>query len=190
MTDYFALLGQPRKPWLNPEKLREQYQQLILSEHPDLQPNGRDAPPTFAAVNEGYKVLNNPRLRLKHLLTLEGNAPAPAASVPLEVTDLFTDTGALIRDIDVLLQQMGAATALTKSILRPQMLTLRERTNVLLKRLQSLYENGIQELERLDKAWEKEPEKAIRELAILYRRFAYLERWIEQLKERQFELSS
>jgi len=100
MIDYFALLRQPRKPWLDSENLKEQYQQLTLSEHPDLQSDGRaEAVPTFAAITEGYRILNNPRLRLKHLLTLEGNAPAPSATVPAEVTDLFSETGAIVRDI-------------------------------------------------------------------------------------------
>jgi hypothetical protein len=33
MTDYFALLQQPRQPWLEPEQLKQKYQQLTLASH-------------------------------------------------------------------------------------------------------------------------------------------------------------
>ncbi len=83
----------------------------------------------------------------------------------------------------------GMRNALAKSLLRPELRRMQERTSVLLKRLEALYQDGIAELEQLDNAWDKEQAKVIGQLAGLYRRFAYLERWIERLKERQFQLS-
>ena len=83
----------------------------------------------------------------------------------------------------------ASPSALAKSLLRPELRRMQERTTVLLKRLEALYQDGIAELEQLDNAWDKEQAKVIGQLAGLYRRFAYVERWIEQLKERQFQLS-
>ena len=35
MTDYFALLEQPRAPWLDPRGLKEAYHRQTLQTHPD-----------------------------------------------------------------------------------------------------------------------------------------------------------
>ena len=37
MIDYFALLDQPRAPWLDPDKLKDSYHQKTLQAHPDAQ---------------------------------------------------------------------------------------------------------------------------------------------------------
>jgi curved DNA-binding protein CbpA len=39
MIDYFALLGQPRQPWLEGEELKKRYQTLIKTAHPDQAAN-------------------------------------------------------------------------------------------------------------------------------------------------------
>ena len=92
MIDYFALLQQPRKPWLDPEELKQRYQQLTLVSHPDRSGDRRTAP-TFAAVNEAYQVLTNPKLRLQHLLSLEGHIPIADESAPGDLMELFCQTG-------------------------------------------------------------------------------------------------
>ena len=70
MTDYFALFGEARRPWLDPAELKEKY--FAFS---------RTAAPS-AELNEAFRVLSDPKLRLQHLLTLEGvelNAGRPGA---------------------------------------------------------------------------------------------------------------
>ncbi|MEY2440093.1 MAG: DnaJ domain, partial [Verrucomicrobiota bacterium] len=54
MIDHFAALRQIRRPWLDPEKLKEEYHQLTLAEHPDRGDRRADASGEFAAVNEAY----------------------------------------------------------------------------------------------------------------------------------------
>ena len=78
MTDYFALLDQPRRPWLDPEELKEVFHQKTLATHPDAQtqPRGKE---TFTQLNEAYQVLREPKRRLHHLLDLEGISPAAKA---------------------------------------------------------------------------------------------------------------
>ena len=89
MTDYFALLEQPRKPWLDPEQLKQKYHELARQSHPDEN------------VNEAYRVLADPKSRLQHLLALEGVAPAASSNeIPEELTDLFMAIAPALNKID------------------------------------------------------------------------------------------
>jgi len=89
MTDYFALLGQPRKPWLDPEQLKQKYHELARQSHPDKN------------VNEAYRVLADPKSRLQHLLALEGVALAASSNeIPEELTDLFMAIAPALNKID------------------------------------------------------------------------------------------
>ena len=78
MIDYFALLDQPRAPWLDLDELKEHYHQKTLLLHPDAQSNqpSGEANVMFANLNEAYQVLQDPKRRLLHLLTLAGAAPS------------------------------------------------------------------------------------------------------------------
>ncbi len=86
MTDYFALLGQPRKPWLDPKELKKKYHALVRSNQPD------------GNVNEAYRMLLDPKQRLQHLLNLEGVTAAD--EVPSELADLFMEIASVLNKID------------------------------------------------------------------------------------------
>ena len=89
MTDYFALLGQPRKPWLDPEQLKQKYHELARQSHPDKN------------VNEAYRTLADAKSRLQHLLALEGVAlSASSNEIPQELTDLFMAIAPALNKID------------------------------------------------------------------------------------------
>ncbi|HEY2124617.1 MAG TPA: DnaJ domain-containing protein, partial [Chthoniobacterales bacterium] len=95
-TDYFAIFGEERRPWLDADELKERYHALTLAEHPDQNRASLD----FAAVNEAYRVLGDPKLRLQHLLKLAGyNAPANS-SVPPDLLDLFSRIGNFFQATD------------------------------------------------------------------------------------------
>ena len=101
MTDYFALLDQPRSPWLDPDELRNTYHQKTLQAHPDTQASRGAAPvpdASFTDLNEAYQVLQDPKRRLHHLLSLEGAAPSSTdQTVPKQLDDLFPRVSALTR---------------------------------------------------------------------------------------------
>ncbi len=189
MIDYFALLQQPRRPWLDSEQLKQKHQRLTLAAHPDRQGSNR---PTvnFAAVNEAYRVLSDPKLRLQHLLSLEDRTPVATQSIPPELTELFTKTGTAIQGVDRLLEKLrGTDSALSKSLLRSEVLEARKRSNELLDELENLFVNTLDALKQLDATWDDGRKDATEDLAKLYRRFSYLGRWMDQIRERQFQLS-
>jgi curved DNA-binding protein CbpA len=194
--DYFALLDQPRRPWLDPEQLKAKHQQLTLALHPDISADEATKPEaanssSFSAINEAYRVLSDPKQRLGHLLGLEGHSPSSSGSVPNELIELFARIGDFIRETDDLLKKIaGATSALAKSLLQPQMLDAQRQGSELLDQLQRLSNHALNELRRFDGLWDDQREEVIERLEDLYRNFAYLSRWTEQLRERQFRLSN
>lgn len=189
MTDYFALLQQPRRPWLDPEALKEKYHEFTKAAHPDrLASINPDS--DFANVTEAYRVLLDPKLRLDHLLNLEGIPPISQANVPEQIADVFLEIGILIQETDRLLAKSAIATALSKALLRSEILEKQKLTADLLEKLETMYAGALNELKLLDKAWASTDKIAgPSELSALSSRFAYLTRWIAQLQERKFQLS-
>lgn len=197
MMDYFAVLEQPRRPWLDQDRLKQKYQELTLSQHPDrrnvTEPGKSEAdsvPCTFAAINEGYRILRDHKLRLQHLLTLEGRGENTGAVPPEELTELFMKTGGLLQEIDRLIEKLRSTTsALSRSLLRSEVLNAQQRSEALLHQLQDLEKNLVTALREADMEWDAQRQNAIDHLADLHNRFAYLGRWIDQLRQRQFDLN-
>jgi len=189
MIDYFALLQQPRRPWLDPEELKEKYHELTKSTHPNQKASvGSDS--DFASINEAYRTLLDPKLRLDHLLKLEGIPLASHTNVPEQIADVFLEIGTLIQETDRLLAKSATTTALSKALLRSEILEKQKLTADLLEKLETMYANALKELKLLDQAWTSSNKIGAKsEIFTLSSRFAYLTRWITQLQERKFQLS-
>jgi curved DNA-binding protein CbpA len=193
MTDYFALLNQPRRPWLDADELKQAFHARSLRLHPDAQRNDDDslggADAAFSELNEAYQVLQDPKRRIHHLLSLEGRASTNRqAPVPPEIEQLFSTVAGVTQQAEVLAQKSEAATApLSRSLLKPQVLQLQSRIGETLRQLFELHDAGIAELRQLS------AEDALQEddwtrLQGLYLRFSYLTRWIAELQEKQSRL--
>lgn len=189
MTDFFALLQQPRQPWLDPEGLKQQYHQLTRAAHPDVQ--SREPVENFETINEAYRVLLDPKLRVQHLLSLEGAiSPATNRAVPEEMQKLFLEIGSLAQNSQRLLEKMGnAKSALSRSLLRPQLLDLQRQTQEFLQRLNFSYEGCIAELQGLNALWLTNKPEAMERLRLLYDRISYFSRWLAQLNEMHLQQS-
>jgi len=191
MTDYFAALRQPRRPWLDTEALKERYQRLAAEHHPDRQSRDAKVSPTFAEVNEAYRVLSDPKLRLQHLLEVEGYGAVKTSEIASELAEVFMEAADLVGQIDDhLRKQKQATSALSKSLLQAETMKLQKSVDGLLERLQQSYSKAEQELRRADQLWMEHGAASFDQLRTLADRFGYLERWIGQLRERQFQLSS
>ena len=185
--DYFAVLRQPRRPWLDPDQLKQDYQRLTFERHPD-RADGVDDGSDFAEITEAYRVLSNPKLRLQHLLSLEAPV-SQTPEVPSEMADLFMNTAALANEIDRLLQRRDAtASALAKSMLQNEIAAIQQRAEAALTKLNQLYGDALADLQQLDARWIKDRPQTVPELNTLAQRFGYLDRWIGQLREKQFQL--
>jgi curved DNA-binding protein CbpA len=194
MIDYFALLDQPRVPWLDPEKLKETYHQKTLQAHPDAQASGGGpalADATFAHLNEAYQVLQDPKRRLHHLLSLEGCAPSSTGqAVPEQLQDLFPQIAALSQRTNHLLEKIQATSnALSRSLLKPRILEVQQEMKEVRGKIQSLSDASFEQLRQINAAWTRSPAEQIEGLSNLYLTFAYLNRWSTQLDEITFQLS-
>jgi hypothetical protein len=138
MTDYFALLAEARRPWLEPEKLKEKYHALSRVAAPD------------AELNEAFRVLSDPKLRLHHLLTLEGADLTAGRPVPPSVAELFWNTGTLLREAERwLLQNNGNDECSRARLLEPERGKLQQRLGKLEEQLNATF---VTELARLPRA--------------------------------------
>ena len=186
MTDYFALLDQPRQPWLDADELKQAFHAKSMQSHPDVAATANDA---FAQLNEAYQVLLDSKRRIQHLLSLEQREVPHDRSVPTDIADLFPVVAETTHAADALAQKMEAATnPLSRSLLKPQMLAAQSQLADTLQRLGQLRATADAELRRLNGAVPL-AEAEWRQLQELFLRFSYLTRWIAELEEKQLRLA-
>jgi curved DNA-binding protein CbpA len=189
MTDYFALLGQRRAPWLDPAALKEAYHRQTLQSHPDTAAPERES--DFAELNEAYQVLQDPKRRLHHLLSLENGAPPdPNQVIPQELQELFLLIGALTQRANALQEKIRTASnALSRSLLKPQIVEMQKEVSDLRQRVADLDNAASGQLREINSAWQDDHARQVTPLSNLYFTFAYLGRWSAQLDELAFQLA-
>ncbi len=104
--------------------------------------------------------------------------------------DLFPRIGALTQRTNLLLEKIQATSnALSRSLLKPQILEVQQETKEVREKIQSLSDAALEQLRQINAAWAKSPAEQIEGLSNLYFAFAYLSRWSTQLDEMTFQLS-
>ena len=104
--------------------------------------------------------------------------------------DLFPRVGALAQRARLLLGKVGATSnALSRSLLKPQIMELQENAKNLREEIQDLSDKSLDRLRQINPAWANNPARQIEDLSNLYFAFAYLTRWSAQLDEITFQLS-
>jgi curved DNA-binding protein CbpA len=189
MTDYFALLGQRRAPWLDPAALKEAYHRQTLQSHPDTAAPDRES--DFAELNEAYQILQDPKRRLHHLLSLENGAPPSAnQAIPQELQELFLLIGALTQRANALQEKIRTASnALSRSLLKPQIVEVQKEVSDLRQKVRDLNDTANVQLREINSVWQDDRARQFTPLSNLYFTFAYLGPWSAQLDELAFQLS-
>jgi curved DNA-binding protein CbpA len=205
VTDYFAMLDEPRRPWLDVESLKNRFLAKSAEVHPDrfhqAEKAERDAATQrYAELNAAHNCLRETKDRLQHLLLLEqGARPVGIDSVPGELMDLFMNAGRLCREVDVFL---AGRAKLTSPLLKVQMLErgldwtdkLQEFQRELGRRRAELEGN----LKEMNAAWDAAPvvgdsaragSLPLAAVENVYRTLSYLARWTGQLQERIVQLA-
>jgi DnaJ-domain-containing protein 1 len=198
MTDYFQLLDEPRRPWLDPERLKEKFLQLSAGAHPDRVHAASEAERSEAQrrsteLNAAYHCLREPASRLRHLLELElGAVPPDIQRVPPALMDLSMEIAGLCRQADsFLLEKDRATTALLKvqAFERGQEWT--EKLQSLRQKVETLLDSETAALKNLDGQWNDAADHAgcLRRLEEICRLLKYFNRWQAQLQERIVRLA-
>ena len=201
MIDCFALLQEPRRPWLDSGELKQKFLALSAQLHPDRvhhasEPEKMAAQQRYAELNAAYQRLRDSKERLFHLLELElGARPQQVRQIPAELMDLSLEVAGLCRQTDAFLSEKSRTSS---PLLRVQMFERgqewTEKLTELQKQIQSRQEALVEELKRLDAEWER-AEKAegdnatLQRLEELWRLFGFCGRWSVQLQERIVQLS-
>ena len=188
MTDYFALLGVERRPWIDDEDLKARYHAKTLAHHPDAACQNADET-AFPEISEAYQTLRDPRRRLQHLRALCGSVERTAAGVPATLQELFMPIGATTQRADALLAHLRLTTnALARGLLHGDTLRAQNDVAQLLAQLEKLRIEAVGELRRLDERWDDSSSDCLRAAERVELTFTYLDRWIAQLNEKQFQL--
>jgi curved DNA-binding protein CbpA len=200
VTDYFALLNEPRRPWLDPDALKQKFLALSANLHPDRihSASGADkdaATKTFTELNAAFNCLAEPKLRLLHLLELElGAKPKDIQEIPTALADLFAEIANGCRNADVfLVEKNQAISPLVQVQLFERGQDWLEKLNGLQRKLNEFREELNVELKSLDEKWVRQEVNSRRGilpgLEILYRLYSYFNRWNGQIQERVVQLS-
>ncbi|MEA3188134.1 MAG: molecular chaperone HscB [Chthoniobacter sp.] len=179
MTDYFAVLGMPRRPWLDPEALREKFHALVAVHHPDVSPSGSVV--DFSLLNSAYQTLHDPHARLRHLLILETDDVAHKPQPSPEITSLFTRIFALQQTIAAFLDREAKARGpLAHALLSGEKIVLIESLRDEMDRLQFAQTERFAELRAIDAAWPAQ--KPFARLHALMADLGFLKKWIDGLQ--------
>ena len=203
MSDHFASLDQPRRPWLDLESLKATFLALSTQAHPDRVHGGSAQEKTaatdrYSQLNAAYNCLREPKDRLVHLIELETGVPLKDIQrIPAGTMDLFMEVGQVCRDIDAFLADRAKVTSpLLKVRLFEKGMEWNDRLANLQKQISSKRDALLEELRQIDTAWLAAPpsnpqRQAARPLARLEeisRIFSYISRWTSQFQERAVQL--
>jgi len=204
MTDAFALLDVPRRPWLDPDALKSRFLERSTPFHPDRVHSAaavekQAANARFAELNAAYNTLREPRDRLLHLLELEtGAKPPDIQRIPPGTMDLFVEIGQTCREADGFLASRGEASSPMLKLRTMQAgLEWLDKLGSLQGRVNVRREELMAELRSLNAAWEAAPAVGdparraalpLERLEQLYRALSYVARWTGQIQERVVQL--
>ena len=205
MTDAFALLAEPRRPWLDADALKARFLPLSTAVHPDRVHGASEAEKLaanerYAELNAAFNTLREPRDRLLHLLELEAGArPKDIQRIPPGTMDLFVEIGQACRDSDAFLAKKTEATSpMLRLRLMQEGLAWGDKMQTLQGRVNAKREEFSDELRALNATWDAappvgSPERAavlpLERLEQIYRAMSYVARWTEQLQERLVQLA-
>jgi curved DNA-binding protein CbpA len=201
MPDYFALLEETRRPWLEAEDVKRKFISLSGPVHPDRIHSASAeakaaAAKSFADLNAARQHLAEPKLRLLHLLELElGDRPKDIQEIPDKLANLFTGVAAACRQTDAFLAEKARVTSpLLQVNFFGQGLEWVEKLQRLQQNLNLFHQQLLNELHALDETWMQAATPADRRpllvrLEELYRLFGYFNRWNSQIQERIVQLS-
>ncbi len=203
--DAFALLAEPRRPWLDADALKGRFMPLSTAVHPDRVHGASEAEKLaanerYAELNAAFNTLREPRERLLHLLELEAGAkPGDIQRIPPGTMDLFVEIGQTCRDADAFLTKKTTATSpMLKLRIMQEGLDWADKLQALKGRVNTRRDELITELQAMNATWDAappigSPERRaalpLERLEQIYRTMSYVARWTEQLTERVVQLA-
>ena len=188
MMDYFAVLDEPRRAWLDLEALKAKFLSLSASVHPDRvhgqsEAERKAAHDRYTQLNAAYQCLRDTKSRLHHLLELaRGGKLQDVQEIPPETMDLFFQVGKLCRETDEFLAEKRRVSS---PLLKVQMFETALQYQIKLRSLAKDFQGRIAALE----AELRQAEASLARLEAIYRLVSYYGRWSAQVQERAVQLT-
>jgi DnaJ-domain-containing protein 1 len=203
MTDYFALVKEQRRPWIDPDLLKQKFLALSAEVHPDRvhgaeEAEKRAAQERYAELNTAYNCLREPKERLAHLLELEAGAtPKQVQNVPSDLMDAFMEITNVCRGADAFVAEKNATTS---PLLKLQLFEggeeWTEKLMALQRKINSWREELMGRVKAIDGEWDKyrdsgsgERQTILGALERYCQLLGYFGRWSAQIQERIVQLS-
>ncbi len=190
----FALFDVTPAPALDIAALKEQFARATAETHPDKFAQAPDeeraaAGTRYAALNQAYQTLIEPRARLLALYELtKGVKPSDIQRILPGTMDLFKEVGEICQKLDVFLETKRTKTGrLERAGLMAEELTLQDALTELRMKLETFAATVDAELAALDTRW-RAGDKNLNALEAVYRKYSYVARWRQQLEEREIAL--
>jgi DnaJ-domain-containing protein 1 len=190
----FALFELEPGPALDVSSLKERFARATSEAHPDKFAQAPEAErlaveARYAALNQAYQTLIDPRARLLALYELtKGEKPRDVQRIPPGTMDLFKEVGEMCRKLDEFLGRKRATTGrLERAGLMSEELALQDALVELRMKLEQFGATVDADLTALDARW-RSGDKDPNALEAVYRKYSYLGRWRQQLEEREIAL--
>ncbi|MGC3989953.1 MAG: DnaJ domain-containing protein [Chthoniobacteraceae bacterium] len=190
IVNFFAVLGEEPRVWLEAETLKEKFHRLGAVQHPDRAGGSSEQ---FSRLNEAYRVLSDPALRLRHFIGLRfpDYAAQTSSATPADYADLFMEIGRLQQQLRQFRERETAAQSpLARALLISEKAGLRGRLQAALQSVLARREELHTELQKLDATQPPlmdDPDLPPR-LTAMATRLTILGRWSGQLREAIFTL--
>ncbi len=203
MTDFFVILGEPHRPWLDPDTLKLKFLALSATVHPDRVHTGSEglkasAHKRYTDLNQAYHQLRRPKERLQHLFELEtGSKPQQIQQIPADLMQFFLEVGQLLKETDAfLVEKSQTSSPLLQVQLFETSQAWTDKLNALRQQLNARQREWLAELQAIDARWIEQGRSdplaratMLRRLEELSRLFSYFARWDDQIQERIVQLS-
>jgi len=191
LINLFTILEEQPRPWLDSEALKEKFHRLGAIQHPDLASGSAEQ---FARLNEAYRVLSDPALRLRHFIAVQfPDYASPANSAtPADFADLFMEIGRLQQQARQFRDREAATQSpLAKALLISEQTALRTRLESTLTTVTTRQSDLFATLQRFAQSHPpltSDPTLPP-QLAAIAARLTFLARWQAQLREAIFSLA-
>ena len=203
MTDYFALLDEPRRLWMDTERLKTKFLSRSAQVHPDkihaaTAAARETANRSFAELNAAFNCLRDPKARLRHLLELElGARPKEVQEIPPDLAELFGEIARLRREVNSFLAESAR---IQSALLRVQRFERAQewvdRLRAAQKRLGDHTAGLLSELQALDAEWIRSGNDPVqrgvllRKVEQILQRVSFYSRWDSQFQETIVQLTT
>ena len=189
MQDFFAVLEEERRPWIDVEKLQQKFVRLSALVHPDrvheLSVQEKEkATESFSTLNAAYQGLRDAKSRVSHLIQLQrGTPPKTIQAIPDATAKLFMEMAEFCQRLDGFLSERAKVESpMMKVQMFERGLDLSEQIKRAQETLNHRRNQLMEKLKEADSRWRSGD--SVEELERIYHEFSYLDRWAGQLQER------